>query len=161
MKHWPLAEYPKEPPLCWVSIDPGDSKSGIATWQGARCLAAWKTTPERVLELIEAPESRWQLVICERYQLYGWLLPQQTGSEMWTSQMIGALRWTCRRRGIPFITQQASVMKGFRKQEDCLPWHGRCPAANEDARCAYYHGAWALARKMTKWSQDDLASLQR
>lgn len=107
----------------WVSIDPGDVHVGVTTWSGSECLRSWETTPNRMLDMLdEASDSgKLDLVVYEKFQLYGDRMGQQIGSEFKTSEMIGAMRFICRRRNVPMRRYLSSHHKAMYKLKAFRP----------------------------------------
>lgn len=104
-------------PGFWVSVDPGDKHVGYATWDYERCTGADELTPaecvDRVWDL--AQTGILGLLVVERFTLYPWMAAEQSHSEMWTSQMIGALSHIARRYSVPLEKPQASKLNGVYK----------------------------------------------
>ena len=110
---------PELPPL-WLSIDPGDSHVGLAVWKGPECLSAVEFAPNPAIRELEAlglgtPRTDVQLVVVERFQLYGWAAQQQAGSDMKTAQLIGIIRYLASRSQVPSLTPLASETKAMYK----------------------------------------------
>jgi hypothetical protein len=103
----------RELPDFWISIDPGDKWVGYASWNHEECTAAVEMTPDEAIDTVSdlAAFGVIKLLVVERYTLYPWLAAQQSHSEMWTPQMIGALHHIARRHNIPFEKPQASKLK--------------------------------------------------
>lgn len=110
-------------PNLWVSIDPGDHHVGLTVWLGQDVCRCEETTPDELLHYLEITEAT--LVVCERYMLYGWKAGVQTGSEFETSQLIGAIKYVCTRRGIKFCGQLASEGKATYQREPFKSWPQR------------------------------------
>lgn len=134
-------------PEFWVSCDPGDSHVGWCEWRYADVTACREYTPESALERLEEliAVKQIDLLICERFSLYGWAAAQQTGSEFKTAQLIGALKYVCRRAGVPVRMQQASEGKSIYRIEPYKSWKQRdWPSFGHGmhSRDAFAHGAF-------------------
>lgn len=144
----------------------------MAIFERGRCLQALRSTPmECVDKLWEHlgydPDSpvRPHGVVLERFELRGDLAPQQTGSEMGTSQMIGVIRWMCRVTGTPVMMQtprQAWSLTNNPGTEPFRSWPQRRWASygqGSDAKMAERHGyfristSWATSADREAWRQ--------
>lgn len=107
----------------WTSIDPGDIHVGVTTWSGDQCLRSWETTPDRMVDmLIEVTDAgKIDLVVYEKFQLYGELMGQQIGSEFQTSELIGAMKHICRRTAVPMRRYLAGHHKKLYKTMAFMP----------------------------------------
>jgi len=94
-----------------LAIDPGDPHCGLARFVDGECVAAAEFKPERMLGLLELwfTESKIDKVVCEEWRLYGQFAATQSGSTMPTVEVIGVIRWLCRRWGVELIMQAALV----------------------------------------------------
>lgn len=96
-------------PGLWVSIDPGDSHVGFAVWNGPRCVRAVEMDPNGVvLELEAMVKGDLALIVCEKFQLYGFAAQQQAGSDFKTPQLIGVIKYIGRRNNVPVVMQMPS-----------------------------------------------------
>jgi len=147
--------------LFW-SIDPGESKCGVAIFHRGRCVQALQSTPDVCLDKLwehlgfGAPVARPAGLVIERFALRPDLAHQQTGSEMGTSQMIGAVRWMARHRSTPLVVQTPSQAHSLEKsaawKDRPLRWwasygHGR------DAKMAELHGYFRISTSMSGASE--------
>lgn len=142
--------------LFW-SIDPGESKCGVAIFQGGRCVQALKSTPDECLDKLwehlgfGAPVARPAGIVLERFALRADLAAQQTGSEMGTSQMIGAIRWMARQRRTPVVMQTPMQAHGLEKSAE---WRDRPQrwwtsyGQGRDAKMAELHGYFRISTAM-------------
>lgn len=82
-----------------VAIDPGDKHVGVATFRDGRCTQAFECTPEEGLLCIEKVLANRlaQTIVVEKFTLYPDKAAEQAGSEMLTSEMIGAIKWQVNR----------------------------------------------------------------
>lgn len=142
-------------PERWVSIDPGDIHVGLASWTGYECVSAIETTPEGLEQTLEHLLEGKILdhVVYEKFALYGWNEKSMAGNEFETSQLIGVIKYLCRKHGVPYTGQFASEHKRIyklgwyvamtRKERMQLPWWGNGGHAM-DAWCA---GAWFVRKR--------------
>lgn len=106
-------------------IDPGDVHVGIAVFDeiapeewAARLVT--EVTPQESEDLVAAKVSQPTLIVLgwERFRLYGHLATQQTGSEFYTSQLIGAYKFIARifgHRDLKTVVQDASIQETTEK----------------------------------------------
>jgi hypothetical protein len=148
--------------LYW-SIDPGESKCGVAIFRGGRCIKALKSTPDECLDrlwrhLTQAegeygtPLHRPRAVVLERFALRGDLAPMQRGSEMGTSQMIGAIRWQLRYHGVPLVMQTPQNAHAIERAAPFADWPQRRWASygqGRDAKMAELHGYFRISTSLT------------
>jgi hypothetical protein len=121
----------------FYAVDPGDIHVGLAEFRGGRCVAASETRPEEFCDMLfdlssESDRSAGpngvrgemapDLVVLERFALRGELMAQQQGSEFLTSQMIGTIRFICRRGGIPLVVQTPQQHKTVLKRQPWKDW---------------------------------------
>lgn len=93
----------------FYAIDPGDVHVGVALFRGRQCMWAKEFTPERVLKHLETHLAGSEVLVIERFQLYPHLAQTQAGSDMLTSQLIGALRLLACQLNVPVVIQQAAL----------------------------------------------------
>lgn len=93
----------------FYAIDPGDVHVGVALFKGRQCMWAKEFTPKGILKHLEAHLMGTEVLVIERYQLYPHLAQAQAGSDMLTSQLIGALRLMACQLGVPVVLQQAAL----------------------------------------------------
>jgi hypothetical protein len=139
--------------LFW-SIDPGESKCGVAIFSGGRCVQAVRSTPDECLDKLwehlgfAHSSTRPAGVVLERFALFGHLAAMQTGSEMGTPQMIGAIRWMCRNHEVPLVMQTPQNAHSLERSE---PWAGRplrwwrSFGQGRDSKMAELHGYHRIA----------------
>lgn len=87
-----------------IAVDPGDKYVGVAFFEradneyGWECVDCQQTDPETFLDSL--PETLvsgdLEVLVFEIFRLYPDLAQKQQGSEMETSQMIGAIKWMVR-----------------------------------------------------------------
>lgn len=84
----------------------------MAIFHEGRCVQALRSVPEECLDKLwehlgadPAGPTRPAAVVLERFALRGDLAAMQTGSELGTVQMIGAIRWMTRTREVPLVMQ--------------------------------------------------------
>lgn len=104
----------------FIAIDPGDVHCGVAYFEDQECRWATEYSPSGLLLLLEdcrlgyglGPNERavdLQGLVVERFQLYGDRMGAQVGSDMLTSQLIGALRLEADLAGWWMVQQQAAL----------------------------------------------------
>lgn len=88
-----------------IAVDPGDKHVGVAFFDradnkwGWECLDAQEATPNEFLDNLAETiinDTELETVVYEIFRLYPDKAQDQVGSEMETSQMIGALKWMLR-----------------------------------------------------------------
>lgn len=143
--------------LFW-SIDPGESKCGVAIFEGGRCVRAVRSTPPECLDRLwehlghAHPSTRPVGLVLEQFTLFGHLAAQQRGSEMGTSQMIGAIRWMCRHLEVPLVLQIPQNAHGIERKEPFDSWPARRWASygqGRDAKMAELHAAFRVSTSMS------------
>jgi len=148
--------------LFWA-IDPGESKCGVAIFQGGRCVQALRSVPDECLDKLwehtgyEHPETTPRGVVLEAFNLRADLAAMQTGSEMGTSQMIGAVRWVCRNRGVPVVMQTPSQAHSLERKAPFASWPQRRFASygqGRDAKMAELHGMFKISASLTSAQRD-------
>lgn len=145
--------------LFW-SIDPGESKCGVAVFVEGRCAQAVRSTPDECLDklwehLSYTGFTRPVAIVLEQFALRADLAAQQTGSQMGTSQMIGAIRWMARHHGVPVQMQtprQAHSINDPRNTKAVLhDWPQRkyrSYGQGADAKMAELHGYFRISTSM-------------
>lgn len=141
--------------LFWA-IDPGESKCGVAIFQGGRCVQAVRSVPEECLDKLwehlgYGGMSRPVGIVLERFALRGDLAAMQTGSELGTAQMIGAVRWMTRTREVPLVMQTPQNAHSIDKSTSKLvfrTWPQRRWSSygqGADAKMAEKHGYFRIS----------------
>lgn len=135
-------------PKFWISIDPGDKHVGYASWDEEECSAAVEMTPDEVVDVVWdlATYNVVGLLVVERYTLYPWMAAQQSHSEMWTSQLIGALHHIARRHNIPFEKPQAGKLREVYGNPELAARICRSIGHGKHARDAEAHGLRLVAQ---------------
>ena len=96
----------------FASFDPGDVHVGVALFEKGECTYCKEHTPTSSLEWLTARlKEGLDYVVIERFQLYPNKASAQHGSDMLTSQLIGAMRLLSCQHGTPVIQQQAALKK--------------------------------------------------
>jgi hypothetical protein len=136
------SRFPDPLPDCWLSIDPGDVHVGYASWDQDVCTAAVEMTPDVCVDTVWdlASYGVLGLLVVERYTLYPWMAAQQSHSEMWTPQMIGALSHIARRHNVPLYKPQASKLNGVYKTPLATRLHKHQGTPGKHAKDAEAHG---------------------
>ncbi len=106
-------------------IDPGDVHVGIAVYDEIApkqwvARLSTEVTPQESEDLVVAMVTDPNLAVIgwERFRLYGHLATQQTGSEFYTSQLIGAYKLIVRLFGhdeLQTVVQDASIQETTEK----------------------------------------------
>lgn len=128
-------------PAMWVSIDPGDRFVGYCLWQGVKCVRSYELGPEQAIGMLEddtemrnvlhyglpqgANDRRVSLVVYERFALYAWNQKSMAGNEFKTSQMIGTIKYICRRAEVEIVGQFASQGKSTYNRAPFKHWKAR------------------------------------
>lgn len=92
----------------YIAVDPGGT-AGVALSINGRPPLTWELEPMEALELVESMLSRSATVVCESF------VPRP-GVRTWQPdaiEMIGALRYMCRRHDVPFRLQSPASAKAF------------------------------------------------
>lgn len=110
-------------PDYWWTVDPGDVNVGLSMWTGPVCFESYHTTPNELVDLLvtEAVRGGLKLVVYEAFNLRAELAMQQTGSELLTPQLIGAIRHICRRAQIETASYRPADHKGIYRNADHKP----------------------------------------
>lgn len=150
--------------LFW-SIDPGESKCGVAIFRNGVCAQALKSTPDECLDKLwghldveHGHPLRPLAVVVERFALRNDLAAMQTGSEMGTSQMIGAIRWMCRHHEVPIHMQTPYQAHAIEKQKPFADWPQRRFASygqGRDAKMAELHGYFRISTSLSTAARRD------
>lgn len=103
-----------------IAIDPGDEHVGYATFEkgsdGWECTGAYiHEDPFQFLQdFAESVVARdFQIVVFERYLLREDLALEQSGSELLTAQMIGAIRWIVMANNRHVDTHEFAIREGL------------------------------------------------
>lgn len=95
----------------FYAVDPGDVHVGLAYFRDGSCVWAREFDPTGALRFLREHLPGSDALVVERYQLYPHLAQLQQGSDMRTSQMIGALKYLAWRVQVPVYIQQAALKK--------------------------------------------------
>ena len=97
----------------FISFDPGDVHVGVAVFDQGRCVQCMEQTPLGSLKMLLGllKDKELDHVVIERYQLYPNKAMLQSGSDMLTSQLIGAMRALAWLYDVPVTLQQAALKK--------------------------------------------------
>lgn len=157
--------------LFWA-IDPGESKCGVAVFVEGHCAQAVKSTPDQCLDklwehLSRPPDATRPVgLVVEQFALRADLAAAQTGSQMGTSQMIGAIRWMARHHGVPVHMQtprQAHSMKTLSPLDVRPQRRWTSYGQGADAKMAELHGMFRISTSMPSEAarREWLATLDR
>lgn len=94
-----------------VAIDPGDVHVGFAAFNDELCLWADETSPQGLVDYLIEELPYIDTLVVERFQLYPHLAAKQHGSDMLTSQLIGAIRVLAYQAEVPVVIQQAALKR--------------------------------------------------
>lgn len=84
------------------------------------------------------------IVVIEDYRVYEWRAKHHAGSELLTTQVLGAIQTICIQRFVsPIIKQPAHIAKGFCTDKKLKDWH-MYKTGERHARDAIRHGAYFL-----------------
>lgn len=109
-------------PEYWWSVDPGDVNVGLSMWHKAVCFRSFHSNPNDTVDLlVQEARNGLGLLVYEAFNLRGYQMGMQQGSEFLTSQMIGAMRHICRRAGIPTVSHRPSDHKVIFKKPEFKP----------------------------------------
>ena len=133
-----------------IAVDPGDKHVGIAEWdlsRGRYEMRSWEIDADKALAWIDRLlTSGVQALVIEEFKLYKGKATAQAGSNMLTSEMIGALKWIASVYKVPVVLQPAAIKVPTRAQ--CvarnLEWKDRRSNHASDARL---HAFYYLLRK--------------
>lgn len=139
-----------EPLKFFFAIDPGDAHVGVARFDGDQCTWAEEYDPTSAMRYLAEHLPGADVLVVERYQLYPHLAQKQQGSDMRTSQMIGALKWLAWTLDVPVVIQQAAL----KKPTEALIRHRniqrRSKGPGDHAKDAETHGYTYLWKNVTK-----------
>lgn len=81
-----------------IAIDPGDRYCGVALFNGGVCIQTVEMSPDELFHLVQqaVDNATVDVIVIENFTLYPDKSGEQTGSEMLTSQAIGAVKWIVR-----------------------------------------------------------------
>lgn len=106
-----------------MAIDPGDKHVGLAIWTtgATRHSAMEKDASLPMVDSVAVTlaglvEKVACILVVERFSLYKNKAQSQAGSNMATSQMIGALKYVAWKLDIPVVEQGADIKKPMRAQ---------------------------------------------
>lgn len=141
-------------PERWLSVDPGDLHVGVASWVGAECVRVQEVTPDELAAMLETAfkHGMVDLVACEKFALDLKRAGQQSGSEFLTCQLIGVIKYLCKKNNVPYVGffnhQHKRIYKmGWYteltlKDKRKLPWWGAANSTGEHCKDAWCVGMW-------------------
>jgi hypothetical protein len=123
-------------------LDPGGT-TGWAYFENGLPRAAGQVSDEgeSIERLIDAKKP--EVVVIEEYVLYPWRLKEQTWSDCPEAQLIGVIRFLCRKRGIRVRFQGANQAKQFCTDIRLKSWKFYLPN-KKHANDATRHGAYYM-----------------
>lgn len=99
-----------------IAVDPGDLHQGVAVGQrdpkkGWRCSVAFETRAWQLLLFLSTAAASGNLdaVVYERFVLEPSRAPMLTGTDMETSQVIGAIKYQAGLYGVPIVGQTNKI----------------------------------------------------
>lgn len=96
----------------FVAFDPGDVHVGVALFEYGECVRCLEETPGGSLKMLNhLLRQGLDQVVIERFQLYPNKAAKQHGSDMLTSQLIGAMRLLACIHHTPVTIQQAALKR--------------------------------------------------
>lgn len=111
----------EDAPEQWVSIDPGDSYVGWVNFNGPKPVHSIELTPWECMVRLNETLPVLDLVVVERWTLYGWNEKSLAGNEFLTSQLIGVIKYmTHVMHGVPFVAYRAREGKATTYKRE--PW---------------------------------------
>lgn len=132
-----------------LAVDPGHGHCGIAVFRDENCVWAGEKTPQELYDWLDVGAAQWardtlqwDVMVVEEFRLYPKAAAAQTWSELGTVEVIGVIREYCRRRGIEFVLQPASIKRPTRS---ILRAHGESILGKGGhAKDAFLHAAYYL-----------------
>ena len=147
-------------PASWLTNDPGDIHCGVAKWAGSALEWADEMTVEEYVALLEdltgltSGRRLIELLVQEKFTLYGWKAHEQVGSEMLTSQLIGVSKYICQRAGVHYLSYRAKEVKLAVKEQQpyasmtAKDWRARgARRVNSHVKDAIVHGDLFIKRR--------------
>lgn len=110
----------EDAPEQWVSIDPGDSYVGWVNFNKHQPVYSVELSPWECIERLHERLPVLNLVVFERWTLYGWNEKSLSGNEFLTSQLIGIIKYLCFIHGVPYVGYRAREGKATTYKRD--PW---------------------------------------
>lgn len=113
--------FTEDAPEQWVSIDPGDSYCGWVNFNGTKPVFSIELSPWECMQRLDQVLPVLNLVVFERWTLYGWNEKSLSGNEFLTSQLIGIIKYlTHKCHGVPYVGYRAMEGKATTYNRD--PW---------------------------------------
>lgn len=141
-------------PASWLSVDPGDRYVGVARWAGSSCQWTEEQTPEQFAETLVdlcgllTGVRLIEVLVQEKFALYGWNEKSLAGNEFLTCQMIGMTKFVCAWTGVKYVGQFAAQGKMTYRREPFKHWTAKQwqealggPIGKGHTKDAYAHGA--------------------
>ncbi len=146
-----------------LAIDPGAVHNGLAYFElypQEHKLTRWWTrdlSPEALTDFLEQTVTQFDVVVVEEFRLYPELAREQGYSDFPTVEMIGVIKYLCKRANVKVVMQGASIKRKSRRigERTGFPgkvrslgagrnrytgWDYQAPSQHE--RDATAHGAW-------------------
>lgn len=127
-----------------LAVDPG-LRSGMATWYDG-AWAAHTEDPMPCLDWadIQINDHGVDLVVCESYKVT--METAKKSQQLWSLELIGALRWMCHASRTKFELQAPSAAKNFVPDARLRQMEMWTPGKEDHARDATRHLILALAK---------------
>lgn len=147
-----------------VALDPGET-TGFAVFRGVELIEFGQLIPgykdpSESAKLIDAliKRAKADLVVYESYRVYSFKTDSHAWNEMYTSQVIGTIRFMCNTgvpemKVIPTFPQTAQVAKQFVTDEKLKAWN-MYARGQKHARDAIRHGCWFILFGEEKWLRE-------
>ena len=127
-----LASQLQQKPLGWklphtlIALDPGYTTGYSIFLDGKHYLNGvidWKIPSEGFYVMTNMLKNFFpDVIVCEDYRLYASRAKAQTGSQIDTVRIIGAIELLCNQNNIKFYKMMPSTAKGFVKDEKLKEW---------------------------------------
>lgn len=127
-----------------LAVDPG-LRSGMATWyDGAWAAHTEDPMPGLTWADIQINDHGVDLVVCESYKVT--METAKKSQQLWSLEIIGAVRWLCHRHGVEFVLQTPAAAKTFCPDARLRQMNMWTPGKEDHARDATRHLILALAK---------------
>lgn len=130
------------PPCRLLALDPGTTTGWAFFVDGelkkcGQCIGEDIRIEKLILELNPT------VVVTEEYVLYPWAIRQQQWSDLPVSQLIGVIKFICKKQKVAIVMQGANLGKGFCKDARLRGWNYYI-TGKKHANDAIRHGCYLL-----------------